>query len=326
MTKPTLNFETVEKAANNFYRMGVEPTVREVRNITSGKTETVSKHLLKVKEKRKSKILDMSETIGSSKIASLLADEIQKLIEQRTGALQQISESQELDLKELSSLIEEHAQEYSQTIEKLKCEHNQALEKVEISSTQEISNITKQLEEQSKKSEQAEMDKNDALKKMELLVEDTKKRVDSTQHDRDLVISLTEKEASALVDAAEERTNNIEQEAISLRDQVKQLSIDNAKFEVAQEQHKKTQTKLESTIELLTQERASVIKLKTQQDNHVAEVQRLSSELTEAKSATKDLAIAQGQLVELQAQISQLQTCLASVEREKETLAIALKK
>ena len=76
---------------------------------------------------------------------------------------------------------------------------------------------------------------------------------------------------------------------------------------------------------LLANERTTVVQLRTQEESRKAEIERLSGELTDAKSDSKQLAAAQGQLVELQRQISQLQSDLSLSERERESLSVALR-
>ncbi len=75
----------------------------------------------------------------------------------------------------------------------------------------------------------------------------------------------------------------------------------------------------------LANERTAIVQLQTQEESHRSEIERLTGELLEIKSDSKQLTAAQGQLVELQRQISQLQSDLSLSERERESLSVALR-
>nr|AKN38539.1 hypothetical protein [Vibrio tasmaniensis] len=161
------------------------------------------------------------------------------------------------------------------------------------------------------------------------LSEEVKKEADKSMSDNeqkcDLLVTNAKSEAESLVGAANRRADKAEQESASLREQVKLLTVDQAKREIEQAQHEKTQEQHIETLNQLANERTTVVQLRTQEENRQSEIERLTGELNEIKSDSKQLASAQGQLVELQRQISQLQSDLSLSERERESLSVALR-
>nr|AKN36162.1 hypothetical protein [Vibrio genomosp. F6] len=133
-------------------------------------------------------------------------------------------------------------------------------------------------------------------------------------------------EADSLVNAANRRTDKAEQESAGLREQVTLLTVDQAKREIEKAQHEKTLEQHSTTLNELADKRTLIVQLQTQEESRQSEINRLTNELVDVKADSKLLAAAQGQLVELQRQISQLQSDLSLSERERESLSVALRR
>nr|AKN38538.1 hypothetical protein [Vibrio tasmaniensis] len=102
-----VTFEQVSKAATAMLTQGTKPSVRNVMQVTGGKTETVSKLLRDFHDKRNAEVIKMADELGSSKIAELLADEMQSVVERKTASLQQMISDQKAQLDEAIELLEE---------------------------------------------------------------------------------------------------------------------------------------------------------------------------------------------------------------------------
>lgn len=122
-----VTFEQVSKAAMAMLNQGTKPSVRGVMQVTGGKTETVSKYLRDFNDKRNADVLKMADELGCSRIAQLLADEMQSVVERKTASLQQMLADQKIQLDEVIELLEEKERECQHRIELAEAKAVQAI-------------------------------------------------------------------------------------------------------------------------------------------------------------------------------------------------------
>jgi len=309
-----VTFEQVSKAATAMLTQGTKPSVRGVMQVTGGKTEIVSKLLRDFNDKRNAEVIKMADELGSSKIAQLLADEVQSVVERKTANLQQIIADQKAQLDEAIELLEEKEKE---------CQHRS--EMAEAKAAQAINEANEKTDKAIARVEAAEQEASIANAELKQTKLETDKAIVDNENKCDLLVNNAKKEAESLVNAANTRADKAEQESAGLREQVKLLTVDQAKREIEQAQHEKTLEQHNTALSELAKERTLIVQLQTQDQNRHSEIERLTNELAELKMDSRQLAAAQGQLVELQRQISQLQNDLSLSERERESLSIALK-
>lgn len=309
-----VTFDQVSKAATAMLTQGTKPSVRNVIQVTGGKTETVSKLLRDFNDKRNAEVLKMADELGSSKMAQLLADEMQCVVERKTASLQQMIFDQKSQLDEAIELLEEKEKD---------CQHR--IEMAEAKATQLINEANEKAAIALERVESAEQKATEAIALSEKAKKEADKSISDNENKCDLLVTNAKSEAESLVKAANRRADKAEQECSGLREQVKLLTVDQAKREIEQAQHQKTQEQHSEALSQLASERTTVVQLRTQEESQKSEIKRLTSELIEAKSDSKQLSTAQGQLVELQRQISQLKNDLSLSERERESLSVALR-
>lgn len=309
-----VTFEQVSKAATAMLTQGTKPSVRGVMQVTGGKTETVSKLLRDFNDKRNAEVLKMADELGSSKIAQLLADEVQSVVERKTASLQQMISDQKAQLDEAIELLEEKEKD---------CQHR--IEMAEAKATQTINEANDKATKAIERVDVAELAAKEASAAIEQAKQDADKAVSDIENKCDLLVTNSKSEADSLVNAANRRTDKAEQESAGLREQVTLLTVDQAKREIEKAQHEKTLEQHSITLNELADKRTLIVQLQTQEESRQSEINRLTNELVDVKADSKLLAAAQGQLVELQRQISQLQSDLALSERERESLSVALR-
>ena len=309
-----ITFDQVEKVASQMITQGVKPSVRGVIAVTGGKTENISKFLRDFFEKRQSEVNKMSDELGSSAIANLLAGEIQVVVDRKTAALQEIITAQKAELDELVELLHEKEKECVYRVEMTEAKADKAVREAEV-----------EIEKANERAENAETLCSDAEAKVQLAEAEAKDTVVAIEQKTDILIETARSEADSLVRAADKRADKAEQEAVSLREQVKGLSIDQAKREIEQVQYETAQKELVALRQTLSDAKTQVVQLQTQKENQDKETGRLTADLIEIKQDAKALGKTQGQLVEAQTQLSQLKNELALSERERESLALALR-
>ncbi|MBD1559578.1 hypothetical protein HC752_21785 [Vibrio sp. S9_S30] len=312
--KSGVTYEQVAKAATGMLNQGTKPSVRGVMQVTGGKTETVSKHLRDFTEKRNSDVLKMADELGSSAIAKLLADEVQNVVERKTANLHELLANQKEQLDEAIELLEEKEKD---------CQHR--VEMAEAKAVQSINEANGKATRAMERVELAEQAAKDALQEAETAKADSAKAISNTENKCELLVENAKNEAKSLVEASNRRADKAEQESEGLREQVKLLTVDQAKREIEQAQHEKTLEQHNTLIKELADERTVTVQLRTQQESQKADVERLNIDLAEAKADSKALSSAQGQLVELQKRVSQLQSELSLSERERESLSLVLR-
>lgn len=309
-----VTFEQVSKAATAMLTQGTKPSVRGVMQVTGGKTETVSKLLRDFNDKRNAEVLKMADELGSSKIAQLLADEVQSVVERKTASLQQMISDQKTQLDEAIELLEEKEKDCQHRIEMAEAKATQAINEANDKATKAIERV-----------DVAELAAKEASAAIEQAKQDADKAVSDIENKCALLVTNSKSEADSLVNAANRRTDKAEQESAGLREQVTLLTVDQAKREIEKAQHEKTLEQHSTTLNELADKRTLIVQLQTQEENRQSEINRLTNELVDVKADSKLLAAAQGQLVELQRQISQLQSDLSLSERERESLSVALR-
>lgn len=310
-----VTFEQVSKAATAMLTQGTKPSVRGVMQVTGGKTETVSKLLRDFNDKRNAEVLKMADELGSSKIAQLLADEVQSVVERKTASLQQMISDQKAQLDEAIELLEEKEKDCQHRIEMAEAKATQAINEANDKATKAIERV-----------DVAELAAKEASAAIEQAKQDADKAVSDIENKCDLLVTNSKSEADSLVNAANRRTDKAEQESAGLREQVTLLTVDQAKREIEKAQHEKTLEQHSTTLNELADKRTLIVQLQTQEESRQSEINRLTNELVDVKADSKLLAAAQGQLVELQRQISQLQSDLSLSERERESLSVVLRR
>lgn len=297
-----VTFEQVEKVASSMLTQGVKPTVRGIMAVTGGKTEVVSKHLRDFFEKRDTEVSKMADEIGSSSIAKLIAGEIQILVDKRTAELSEIKTRQKETINELVELLEEKEAE----TERIKKDSLEVIEKEEQESAEKINAANAKAEKAMTAAKQAESESEKSVQRAE-----------------NLIIAAEEK-AKALVDAANKRADLAEQEAASLREQVKLLSIDEAKREIEKTEFDQQKQALEQLRLEFAEQKTGLVEIAAEKRALQKDVDRLEADSKNNKHLSTELAKMQALSVEVQKQLSDVQGKLALSERERESLSSAL--
>lgn len=310
-----VSFEQVSKAATAMLSQGVAPSVRGVIAVTGGKTETVSKHLRDFHEKRNAEVLKMADELGSSAIAKLLANEVQTVVDRKTEQLQRMIDELKTHRDEVIDLLAEKEKD---------CQH-----RIDLAEAKVVQINTEAAEKINAAQERADKAEADAVAANTLAKEAEQKandEIEAIENKCELLTTNAANEAKALVAAADKRADKAEQEAGSLREQVKALSIEQAKREIEKEQHQQALVTYQQTQKDLADERTRSMKLEMQHESLTANVERLSDELISVRADSKRLSEVQGQLIELQKQLQQAQHDLTQSERERESLSLALRR
>ncbi len=319
-----ITYERVSSVMLDMLSSGVKPTVKGVLNVTGGKTETVSAFIRDFHDKRDAEVSKMADELGSGAIASLLANEIQIVVDRKTKALTDIVERQKDQIAEMIELLDEKESD---------CVHR--VELAEAQSTQAINDSTEKVKATIAKIELAEEAKEFAEQELATAITDTTNEIQSIKSEAEALVKASEQKATVLVDsakseaealvkAANTQIDKAESETKILRQQVKEFSVEQAKHEIEQvqfEQAKEIISKLQVDI---AEQKTLVVKLQTEQNAFIKDTNRLEHDLTTAKETESKLSQAQTQLVELQKQLSQAQHGLSQSEREISSLSQAL--
>lgn len=300
-----ISFEQVAKVATNMISQGINPTVRGVMSVTGGKTDTISTHLRDFNVRRNAEVLRMADELGSSAIAKVLANEVQIVVDKRTAQLQTALDETKALSDEFVELMAEQERD---------CLHR--IEMAEAKATLATNEAETKIAQAKERAEAAESQVEEAHK----TVIDTQVKADeavkANENKCDLLIANAKTEAASLVDAANKRADKAEQEAASLREQVKLLSIDQAKREIEEAQHQKMVEVHNKTIAELAQERTLNTKLQTQQETLKAEISRLSNELTQSEQIETALSKTMADLAQERTLTAKLQTLQERHEAE----------
>ena len=330
-----ISFEQVSSVALDMLSSGIKPTVRNVLKLTGGKTETVSGYLRDFHNKRDAEVSKMADELGSGAIASLLASEIQIVVDRKTKSLTDIVERQKDQIAEMIELLDE---------KQVSCDHDIKL--TESKSIQIVDEATNKVKIVSERIVIAETEKEQA-EKVSIKVQDESKRlvveanenaerlIDSIKKDADMLVKTADQkssvlveasksEANALVKAANVQMNNAISETQTLRQQVKELTIEQAKYEIEQEQYVQSKEILNTQQIEIADQKTNVVKLQTEKLAFIKDTERLELDLTNAKSVVDKFSQAQAELVSLQKQLSQSQYDLSQSQRERDSLSQAL--
>ena len=123
-----VNYEQVSSVVLDMLSSGVKPTVRGVIKITGGKTETVSGLLRDFHDKRDAEVSKMADELGSGSIASLLANEIQIVVDRKTKALTKIVDRQKEQIAEMIELLDEKESDCKHRIELAEAQSKTAID------------------------------------------------------------------------------------------------------------------------------------------------------------------------------------------------------
>lgn len=310
----SVTFEDVAKAASSMLNQGITPSVRGVIAVTGGKTETVSMYLRDFFDKRNAEVIKMADELGSSAIAKLLASEVQNVVDRKTEQLQRIIKEQKDQLNEVIELLSDKEKD---------CEHRVELAQAKM--TQAVNEVNEKITQAKERAERAEEKANQLEITTKTATQKAQEIIEANQSKCDLLINNAKSEADALILAANKHTDKAELEAVSLREQVKALSVEQAKREIEQAQYHHMQETHNKMMSDLAFEKTNNAKLQAQHESKTADIERLNSELTETKTDSKQLTRLQGQLIEVQKQQAQTQHALTQSERERESLTLALR-
>ena len=297
-----ISFQTVDKVASEMITKGVKPTVRSVIAVTGGKTEIVSKHLRDFFEKRDDEVTRMSEELGSGSIAKLIAKEMQLLIDKRTAHLLEINARQKEQIDEYVELLEENVRES----EKIK---DEALSNIENAKRENSQKIDKIREELSKLKEIADTKSLEASE-IKLL---SKNKIEAEQE-----------KSIALLEVANKREEEVIQENNLLREQIRTLSINEAKREIEQKEFDTLKNQFHQLQLSNAQEQTKSVKLLAEKDAISQNIERLEKDNREYKLIEKDFMKAQIELLASQKQINELNSKLSLSEKEINSLKLTV--
>lgn len=298
----SLTYTKVESVASKMLAQGITPSNRNIRELTGGRSEHVAKHLNNFNKKRNAEILVLSDEIGSSVIGKLIANEIQNIVERRILALSDIKKEQEERIDELVGILAEKEED---CVERIIV--------IEEGSQKKISDMQVLHDKAIERANTAES----AIKLAEQ--ESSKKQAEA-----EALVTSSKSEAQALVDAANKQTEKAEAESYLLREQVKELAIDEAKHELQLVEYHQTKDEINSLRIEVAETKTTMIYSESSKTSLEKDCARLEKELAEAKKESKQLTQSQAELLEAQKQITALQNNLAQSERERESLSRAL--
>lgn len=308
-----ISFEVVERIASDMLMQGVKPTVRGVISVSGGKTEVVSKHLRDFFNKRDTDVAKMADEIGSSSVAKLIAGEIQIIVDKKTAELSQINTRQKEQIDEFVELLEEKVSES----EKIKKEALEIVETSKKETAEKIEKITLDTATKVKKIEAEAKSAIEAKREIEVKIAEIELTTKNS-------IEASKEQASALIDVANKAAQQAEQEAKLLREQVKSLSIDEAKRDIEKAELLKTKQLFEELRLKYAELNTEVVMHASENKALLKEIARLEDENKTYKELDKELMKSQTQLIESQKNITELSSKLSLMERERESLTSAL--
>lgn len=201
-----ITYAEVSGVALDMIKQGITPSVRKIMRVTGGKTVTVSAFLKDFYHKRDEEVSKMAGELGNSKIAELLANEIQVIIARKTAVLEKIVNRQNTQIVEVVELLEEKDSN-SQTQHKL----------VEAQHKQAVDEISEKLRKASIKFFESEAERDKAHAEVILIQAETKSLIDSAEQKYQTTAKASKEEASSLVQAANYQLEKAQSEAMALR-------------------------------------------------------------------------------------------------------------
>jgi hypothetical protein len=308
-----ISFEAVEKIASDMLMQGVKPTVRGVISVSGGKTEVVSKHLRDFFNKRDTDVSKMADEIGSSSVAKLIAGEIHIIVGKKTSELSEINLRQKEQINEFVELLEEKVFES----EKIKKE---AMESVEVTKREATEKIEKVILDATNKIKKAESEAQNAIEE--------KRKIELKNSEIELTtknaIDASKEQAAALVNVANNNAQQAEQETKLLREQVKSLSIDEAKRDIEKAELLKTKQLFEELRLQYAELKTEVVVHSSENKSLIKDIDRAENQIKEYNEIDRELMKSQTQLIEAQKNITTLSNKLSLMERERESLTTAL--
>ena len=263
-----VNYNDVEKVILDMLASGTDEqliTLNAVKRLSGGRSENVAKYYHEFFTKRNNEVNSIADELGSSEIGKLIASAVRTMIERESSALSSIVEKQKNHIAELIELLEEKQSQ---------CDHE--IELAEAKSNEAINEASKQISTYKAKLDEALQHKAQADSELEAVKLDAEQQIKAAQT-----------QADALVSASNKQLEKVEAEAQTLRNQVKELSIDEATRQlekVALEQAQQNINDQQETIATNKTELASLRVKSTESDKTIA---RLESELIEVKQLKK---------------------------------------
>ena len=313
--KQTVTYEMVSKTAVEMIANGGKPSIRGIQKLIGGRTENVSAYLKEFFDKRDSEVLKMADELGSSAIASTLASQIQLVVDKQTQAQSEIIKRLKEQLAEQIELAEEKETE---------CKRREDI--AEANSLKAIAEAEDKIKVTSEKLKEALESKELMERELIQVKEESKASVDAAEKKAELLIEAAKKEAGSLVEAANDQINKAQAEAQTLSQQVKELSIDQAKHDMEKSAFEDGKEALSQLQIDLAEQKTLVVQLQTEKQAFEKDTKRLESDVANAKETEKKLTEVQTQLVEVQKQSSQFERELNQAQREVDTLKVALSK
>lgn len=308
-----ITFEQIEKIASEMLVQGVKPTVRGVIAVSGGKTAVVSKYLRDFFEKRDGVVSSMADEIGSGTIAKLIASEMQVIVEKRTAELAQINIRQKEQIDEYVELLEEEVKQS----ENARLESKQAVESAQREASEKIEKISLEASNKIQKAKESQEAAIELQKSLEKEISEVKLISENT-------IQAAKEQAQALVDAANSRLQESQQETKLLREQVKSLSVDEATRDIEKAQLEKNKQLLEGLRLEYAELNTEVVRYTAEKSALSKDVLRLESDNNRYKDLERELFKYQTEVVESQKQITDINSKLALLQRERDSFATAL--
>lgn len=319
-----VQYDAVASAAISMIKSGMKPTVRGVIKVTGGKTETVSGLLRDFFDKRDAEVSKMADELGSSAIASLLASEVQIVVDNKTKSLSEIVERQKEQIAEMVELLNEQETDCQHRIDLAEAKAHQAVSESSDKVKASLVKLQAMEEQRNAAIEQAEDSEKNATAEIVKVELASQAAIDNAEQKANVLVESAKKEADSLVLAANKQIDKAESETRNLRAQVKDLSVDQAKHEIERVQFTKAQEKLDSLITDIAEYKTLVVQLKTEKISALKDIERLEKDAQSAKDNANKLSEAKTQLIEVQKQLSQSQHELSQSNRERESLSHAL--
>lgn len=319
-----ISYERVSSAALEMLTNGTQPSVRKVLAVTGGNTDTVGKYLKDFFNKRDNEVLSMADELGSSEIAKLLSTQVQLYADRKNLALNEIVDRLNQQLKESIELLNEQESDCKHRVDIAENQKEKALN--EYTEKQKLANA--KIEAALSDKEKAEHDLKNTIESTSQKIESIKIEADNKAINADVrannLIESARSEADALVKAANVQINKAESETKLLRQQVKDFTVEQARYELEKKQFEQANIIVNELQIDLADKKTLVVQLQTEKTSFIKDNERLERDLVNAKECTEKLSEAKTQLVELQKQLSQSQLELSQSQRERESLSQAL--
>jgi len=330
-----LTFEDVQKAATAMLVSGITPSIRSIRRITGGRTETVGEHLESFNKKRDLEVAKIADQIGSSEIGKLLASEIQNVVDRRTGDINEICQRQSIQIEEYISILKESEEECSDRVRASETDCANRITTAEANASKLISEANTKVASYVEEIRLAEEEKEHAVAELAKVKMETgraiesnaiaaQSQVEAAEAQAKTLIGAAKAEANSLVIAANKQTGKAEAETILLREQVSLLSISQAKSQLEKEQLTQTLLQLDTARDTIAELNTKKVQLEAQKESLEKDSNRLNTDLIEMKTQANELPRVQAQLIETTKSLSQANHDLSQSEREKDSLSRAL--